>query len=274
MKQRIVTGLLLAAGLLSLMFWGSGDLVVAVIIALASIACVEFDRLFFESRSHTRRLRLCALVALSILAMRRSVSLGAVTAFLSFIAICVAHVMSAGGEPDFQKTVRSLALEWLGYMYVLCLGGFIVPVFEISSHGPFYLLLLFLIVFGGDTIAYFAGSRFGKRPLASSLSPKKTVEGALAAILLSTLVPAAWFFLVPGLPRSEPLLWKLLLFAPVGSLLGQFGDLLESLFKRSQSIKDSGSIFPGHGGLLDRIDGLALCSPVYYFYLSQVVFPA
>lgn len=272
MKQRIVTGLLLAAALLALLFYGSGDLVVAAIIALATIACTEFDKLFFETKSLPRRLRLAVLVSLTILAMRRSISLGAVAAFLSFIALGVTHVMRAGQDGDFQRTVRSLSLEWFGYGYVLCLGGFIVPLYEMPSHGPYYLLLLFLIVFGGDTVAYFAGTRFGRRPLAPGLSPKKSIEGALAAVAVSTLVPIAWFFLVPGLPRSEGLLWKLLLFAPIGSLLGQFGDLLESLFKRSQSCKDSGALFPGHGGLLDRIDGLALSAPVYYFYLSQVVF--
>jgi phosphatidate cytidylyltransferase len=136
-------------------------------------------------------------------------------------------------------------------------------------HGVGHLLLLFALVitWAGDTAAYFVGRAIGRHLFAPHLSPKKTWEGAVAsfaASLLVGLVFARWI--------SVPLP-HLLGMAAVGNAAGQVGDLLESAYKRSAGIKDSGSILPGHGGVLDRIDALILAIPVVWYYWILIYSP-
>ena len=111
------------------------------------------------------------------------------------------------------------------------------------------------MVFMGDTAAYFVGSWFGKHTLATRVSPKKTVEGALAAGVASVLAAIFWMKYLSNLDPMSTNGIRIMCIAPVISALAQFGDLFESVLKRSQHKKDSGSFLPGHGGLLDRLDG-------------------
>jgi phosphatidate cytidylyltransferase len=144
--------------------------------------------------------------------------------------------------------------------------------YSVSLHGwpvqgPPVLLFAMVIIWVGDTAAYFVGRAIGKHPLAPHLSPKKTWEGAVASFLGSLMVAVVFarFMTVP-LPH-------LLGMAAVGNVAGQVGDLLESAYKRSAGIKDSGSILPGHGGVLDRIDALILAIPVVWYYWILIYSP-
>ncbi len=129
------------------------------------------------------------------------------------------------------------------------------------------LLFALVITWVGDTAAYFVGRAIGKHALAPHLSPKKTWEGTVASFLGSLIVAVifARFMTVP-LPH-------LLGMAALGNVAGQVGDLLESAYKRSSGIKDSGSLLPGHGGVLDRIDALILAIPVVWYYWILVYSP-
>lgn len=128
-----------------------------------------------------------------------------------------------------------------------------------------WLLVLMLAVWGMDTAAYAVGKAIGRRKLCPSISPGKTVEGAVAALLASALlVSAAGHWL--GLPLHH----GLILGAGIG-VVGQVGDLFESMLKRRAGVKDSGTLLPGHGGILDRFDSLLLAAPLGYFYLRLVL---
>ncbi len=129
------------------------------------------------------------------------------------------------------------------------------------------LLFALVITWVGDSAAYFAGRSIGKHPLAPHLSPKKTWEGTLASFIGSLAVALAFaLFMAVPLPH-------LLGMAAVGNVGGQVGDLLESAYKRSAGIKDSGSLLPGHGGVLDRIDALILAIPVVWYYWILIYSP-
>ena len=136
-----------------------------------------------------------------------------------------------------------------------------------SREGPRLLLFALVITWAGDTVAYFVGRAMGKHPFAPHLSPKKTWEGAAASLVGSLLVGYAfsWWLSAP-VPH-------LLAMAGVGNLAGQAGDLLESAYKRSAGVKDSGALLPGHGGILDRIDALILAIPAVWYYWSLVYSP-
>jgi len=136
-----------------------------------------------------------------------------------------------------------------------------------GTEGPRILLFAMVIIWVGDSVAYFVGRSVGKHALAPHLSPKKTWEGTVASFLGSLLVALVFsrFTTVP--------LAHLLGMAAVGNVAGQVGDLLESAYKRSAGIKDSGSILPGHGGVLDRIDALILAIPVVWYYWIVIYSP-
>lgn len=138
--------------------------------------------------------------------------------------------------------------------------SFAVRLHGLEGVGPELLLFALVIVWVGDTAAYFVGRSIGKHKLAPRLSPQKTWEGAVASLIGSVLVGLAFSRWI-AVPLSH-----LLGMAAAGSVFGQVGDLLESAYKRSAGVKDSGSLLPGHGGILDRIDALILAIPVVWYY--------
>ncbi len=131
-----------------------------------------------------------------------------------------------------------------------------------GALGPGYVLMTLMFAWLADTGGYFSGRYFGKHKLYEAVSPKKTVEGlvgALSGAMLGALLAHFWY--LPGIPLVDALVLAL-----VGGLLGQLGDLGESLLKRSTGVKDSGEIVPGHGGMLDRLDALFVTSALVYLY--------
>jgi phosphatidate cytidylyltransferase len=125
------------------------------------------------------------------------------------------------------------------------------------------MLLLFAIIWAGDTAAYYCGRAYGRHLLAPKVSPKKTVEGAVAGLIGSMIAGTiGWMWIVRG--PSFRLVW----ISAITAVAGQIGDLAESVLKRSAGVKDSSSILPGHGGILDRLDSLLFATPVFYWFIS------
>jgi phosphatidate cytidylyltransferase len=156
--------------------------------------------------------------------------------------------------------------------------------------GAFWLLYLLLVVWAGDIFAYFVGRSVGRHLMAPRISPKKTWEGAAASLAASLLVGTLLFtyalqissFLLrlrlierrDGLFGLEkPDLWPVIVLNIALNIAAQLGDLVESLIKRGASVKDSGNILPGHGGMLDRIDALLFAAPLLWYYVAAVFPP-
>lgn len=164
------------------------------------------------------------------------------------------------GLPAAGISSSALLLVALPLSYTIRLHG-------ISPLGPYLLLFALVITWVGDTVAYFVGRGIGKHPLAPHLSPKKTWEGSAASFVGSLLAGAAFArWLHAPIPH-------LLAMAAVGNFAGQVGDLLESAYKRSAGVKDSGGLLPGHGGMLDRVDALILAIPVVWYYWTIIYSP-
>ncbi|SFV89194.1 Phosphatidate cytidylyltransferase [hydrothermal vent metagenome] len=129
------------------------------------------------------------------------------------------------------------------------------------------LILLFIIVWGADTFAYFSGKAFGKNKLAPNLSGGKTIEGVVGGLVGVLLMTGVWMVI------TENLNWEFLILAFITGIFSVIGDLYESIYKREAGAKDSGNILPGHGGLFDRLDGLLAATPVFMlgiFYLTTL----
>ncbi len=128
-----------------------------------------------------------------------------------------------------------------------------------TNNGMEWFFCLLAVVFAGDCGAYLFGATFGKTKIAPLLSPKKSMQGAVGGLLFSLATALGFSFLLPNTP-----IWVLVTCGLFGGILGQIGDFFESLVKRNAGVKDSGSIMPGHGGVLDRLDGVLLAAPLFY----------
>jgi phosphatidate cytidylyltransferase len=187
-------------------------------------------------------------------------------ATLSGFSILLLATQTLRFRADFTKMLTGVGVTLLGVIYIGFLGGFLVATrmgFENSLNLSTHLLAyFFLVLFGSDTGAYFAGRAFGKHKLAPSISPGKTVEGLVGGILAAGALAALatwWFF--PELPFK----WSIPL-SVVLAVAGVLGDLCESAMKRGAKTKDAASILPGHGGFLDRLDSLLFSAPILYYF--------
>jgi phosphatidate cytidylyltransferase len=163
-------------------------------------------------------------------------------------AVVVAGVATAMFY-EWTRLVRGWGALWYmgGFVYALLPALALLWVRE--RAGIDLLLWTFIVTWSTDIGAYLAGRSFGRRKLAPSISPGKTVEGLIGGVVAATLFGGAWVF---GIGLGKPLL----LFAPLFAIAAQVGDLFESAMKRRAGVKDSGGWLPGHGGVLDRLDGL------------------
>jgi len=175
-----------------------------------------------------------------------------------------------GGSEVPGAVAGRIGLSVLVYVYLAMLFGFILPIRNLeqsNSLGLLAVILLIATVKASDGAAYFAGRSFGKRKLAPALSPGKTIEGSLAAPLGGCFAAAIVIFVVAplifGRTVNRPW-WFTIVYGVVVTLAGMAGDLAESLLKRDAQIKDSGSMIPGMGGLLDVLDSLVFAAPVSF----------
>lgn len=210
------------------------------------------------------------IAALAILAAfyfhRHELVLAIVAAFV--IVELLVQLYSNSDKDDFGHVLADAAVRVFGVLYVAVLGGYIVALTVIESpiqKLPAKLLtLFFIVVFAGDTGAYYTGRTLGRHKLAPKVSPGKTIEGlvgGLAGNVIAALIAHYWFFPELKLEHAIPL-------AIVMGLLGATGDLCESMLKRGAKAKDAGKLIPGHGGLLDRLDSMLFNAPLlFYFYV-------
>lgn len=163
------------------------------------------------------------------------------------------------------RDIRQAAQEWslftAGLLYVPILLAQLL-LLRAEPYGYAWILLMLLIVMAGDSAAYYIGSAFGRHKLYPAVSPNKSIEGSLGGLagsVAGAFVARLTFF--PQLGVTDCLVMAILL-----GMLGQLGDLFESLLKRSCGVKDSGGIIPGHGGILDRLDSILFAAPAAWWY--------
>jgi phosphatidate cytidylyltransferase len=256
---RLVSGVALAASAVALVWFLPPPALLAVALVVAGLAFLEFAKLaravdaplpFLPSLAAT--LAACAAVALPWVHVP--------SLFGVIIVALAVSLMTSGlhGAP----LVHGAAAGMLAPVYIGLPLGALVGIHQLAGREG--VLTLIATVAASDTFQYYSGRTFGKRPLAPAISPKKTIEGAIGGFLLAplALVAIAYWWL----PRLDPAaVWV----AGLGMVMaGIAGDLFESSFKRAAGMKDSGSLIPGHGGVLDRIDALLFCAPLFYLLLT------
>lgn len=276
MLVRILTGLFLIPVVVILVWWAPPAVLIAASAIVAIVALVEFFDLGDRIGLHGFRkwTIVCTaalfyaqyslgLVETHNLAGGISIIREAAGGTLPIEAVLLMFVFGAvaiglGTRRSLHDVLPGISISSAGLLFVALPFSYIVRTYEIERIGRELVLFTLALVWAGDILAYFVGHSLGRLPMAPALSPKKTWEGAFANVLGSLLVAilfAKW------MQVETPIL---LITAALANIAGQAGDLIESAYKRGAVVKDSSSLLPGHGGMLDRIDSLILATPVVW----------
>lgn len=266
--QRLATALPLLPGLI-LLIWVPAlrPLFVVLVAALAALAAHEFCRMAVAAGiEDSRRITIPFAALLAVCAgLFDAWGYGTHTALLPVLFAVVTLHLCLG-----PRTIAGLSASVFGVMYTGYCGSFCIALHGMHPYGPGLLTFLIAVIACSDTAAYFVGKTLGRHKLAPVISPNKTVEGALAALVGAAGCAAVLYLLKTGLQWNAYPAWPLYVYVLVAvllSLVGQAGDLMESLMKRNANIKDSGILFPGHGGVLDRCDAMLFGGPALYWFV-------
>lgn len=261
MKTRVISALVALAVLITLYF-AFDQMGLVFICSMTTLLCVlEFyklaDKILPLSESSKVLMPIVTLLNFSALAFFPDKSLPFLAS--SFIVVSSFLILQIAREEDRLNSVFALALNLVGIIYVGIFPALITRL-VLNPSGPQLLLILLGIVFAGDTFAYFVGRRLGKTKLSPLVSPNKTREGSFGGLLGSLILGVGlfrWAYPQVGVGSS------IFISLAVGAS-AQMGDLFESLLKRLAQVKDSGRLMPGHGGALDRVDGVFFGAPIFY----------
>jgi phosphatidate cytidylyltransferase len=275
--KRIVTAIVLILAVFALIFLGQLWMITLFAAIVAELAAYEYLRLAaVGAEAHGAKLHIPAWwmalgTALAFIVTLPNFPVEAQLPVLSALTLAL-FAWNGFRAPLIQvlpDTAQGLfGLIWIAYPLTL------VPLLWKQEDGPALVLFLMVCVWAGDIAALYVGRAFGKHKLAPRLSPGKTWEGSIASIVGSMLAAGLVIYIADTLTArgntilhiSEPL-WQSLLIAAILNIAAQLGDLLESAVKRGAGVKDSGTMLPGHGGILDRIDALLLAAPILWLIL-------
>ena len=281
LSRRVIVALVGAPVAVAMLWWGDAALA-TLASALSAVAAWEFYRIARESGSSPLTYVGVAIAALVPLAthahylgvVRIPMMVPMLVALLVVAVVLFSRTIS-------QKPLDAAAITILGVIYT---GGTLSFAYGLryfdyaigDTAGALVVVLPVLLTWSSDVGAFFTGRLIGGPKLMPSVSPGKTISGAVGALVTTTVVCAVFveFLLKPyaGLAFTT---WGLLFFGVSISVVAQLGDLAESLFKRQAGVKDSGTLFPGHGGVLDRLDSIFFVLPVSYalFWLLLIAVP-
>jgi phosphatidate cytidylyltransferase len=269
---RVLSGVVLGAVFFALVWFSNATTLLVVAVVVSVLACHEYARLMRavgadlpEASTVIATLATLVTVPYPHVAWEAVVGIGVLVIALSaMVRTPPGSTSSDDGGHLFQTAVRGSAAGALSIVYLGLPLGALVGIHIYGGRNAVLLLIATIVV--SDTAQYYVGRLMGRRPLAPRLSPKKTIEGAAGGFVAA---PIFLYYAGPQLiPVARPLMIALLGIVLVAA--GIVGDLFESMLKRAAGFKDSSSLIPGHGGVLDRIDALLFATPVFYLYVRWV----
>ncbi len=264
--KRILTALVIVPVLVAVIGYAPAYCFLLLVAIAATLALDEFFSIASKSGLEVFRLpgHLCSVLLLASFYFSpgntRFSFLVLVSAGLLFLSLGLNRANPLAG------VLSGASATLLGVVYISGTLGLMVALRLAETHwgaGSQWIFFLLVVVWFGDTGAYYLGRALGRHPLATRISPKKTVEGAIGGVLGNLLAAMVGKqLLLPAAPLS-----RLVLLSVALGLVSQIGDLAESALKRGAGVKDSSNLLPGHGGMLDRIDGVLFASPLIYGYV-------
>lgn len=267
--KRVLTALVLIPLTLALVIKGPYWLITPVVALVAELALWEYLTLADSSSARTQRIP--ALIAVAVLFYFTFYRPELIAPLIG--AITLALLITAAFRSPLNRVLADAAFSLFGILYI-GLSLTTLPLLSQQDNGASLIIFLLFVVWAGDTTALYIGRTWGRRKLAPKLSPGKSWEGSFASMAGSLLITGLLYWLALYLQAhgittlSYPgsvLRW--LILAIIVNIAAQVGDLVESAIKRGAGVKDSGTLLPGHGGVLDRIDALLLAAPVLWYAL-------
>lgn len=267
--SRSLTGLVFIGAIISSILF-SRIIFAILFLGVALLALYEFFRLLNSDKKIKVRIVSGSIALILMYASIALVSLGYVGKQLLLINLLIpVFIFISELYQKNESPILNIALTILGLIYVglplALLNMFFNPEFARGEYHPGILLGFFVIIWTYDSFAYLSGVLLGRHRLFPRISPKKSWEGTLGGFIFGLL---ASFILSKFFTEFDLINW--LIIASIIMIFGTFGDLSESMIKRSLKIKDSGKILPGHGGLLDRFDAVLLSAPAVFVYLNLI----
>ena len=264
LKERILSAAVFAPALLGVLWIGGNALKISMLV-LALLMSWEFFRMCGARITGPQRI-LGYFLTLTVAGFLLGWNFGVAMIVLLPLAVLGLMVVALWGEQNFSERLISMGLLSLGVGYAGGLIVFLALLRDWPEHGLAFGLCALFCTWGADTGAYFCGRAFGKTKLAPMVSPNKTIEGAIGGVITAVLVA---LFVWKAFALTIPLIWMVSI-GVVAGVLGVLGDLCESLLKRATDTKDSSQLIPGHGGVLDRFDGVMFVAPSVYCLLVLV----
>jgi len=262
--SREITAAIASPIVIWLIGWSHEYVFDAVIAIVAVLALIEFINLG-KHKGYDIPVALCVVIVIIIVSAfiveHLSVEIGV---FAALLFIPASYVFS---RKPLEDSLPSSAVAVLATTYVGMLTGSLIRLRNDFPEGWKLVFFLLLVVWLGDSGAYYVGKKFGKHKLSPRISPKKTIEGlagGMATSIIAAVVIHFTFF--RNFPLHHAIIAGVLL-----SFAGVVGDLAESMWKRSADVKDSGTLLPGHGGFLDRFDSILFTAPILYCYWTLIV---
>lgn len=270
MTTRILTGIALLALLFAALYFGGW---VFSVLWVASVCIAMYEEFHALYRAGHRPVAWPSWVALIIavpgfLLLREMAGMPLLLMLILFTMVMVSAGVFFRPEPKLEDLMMSVLPLFSIVLPGLCMLALarVTPVAE----QRIFLSLAFFIPVLGDSFAYFVGVRFGRVKLAPEISPKKTVEGAAAGLFGSVLTAVIIYLVSSAVTVVAVPFYHFLILGLLGGLIGQIGDLFASIVKRHCQIKDFGHIFPGHGGMMDRLDSILLVAVLVYTYQAML----
>lgn len=251
MKQRIVTGLIAGIGFFIVLYLG-GYWFAGLLLILSMIGYDEFLRM--NALKGNKTIELLGFLGVFCLTLQWQ-NTGITPSHLVWLFMFL--FMAATVISKNKITIDHIAMAFIGMVYIGIGFHYMIATRDMAENGLFWTLLVFLCIWSTDSGAYFVGSKLGKTPLWPTISPKKSVEGAIGGIVISIVVALAFAWYRPEVLHYVQAVW----IGFVIAVVGQLGDLIQSAYKRVKGIKDTGAILPGHGGVLDRTDSWMIVFP-------------
>ncbi|WP_422092037.1 phosphatidate cytidylyltransferase [Tenacibaculum ovolyticum] len=258
---RSISGLVYAIIFISAILF-SAESYIALISIFSAICVFEFSRIL-NLKNSIPYLLLAGVIVLSIIAIPPYID-SFLIAF-SFIGLIGLLYYLISTKPIKTATISQKITLHITYL-ILPFYYLIKLPFIGNDYHPNIIILIILMIWTNDSFAFFVGKNFGKHKLFESVSPKKTIEGFIGGLLFAIIAG----FLI-GKYSTYFSISNWIIIAVIVAVFGSLGDLVESKFKRQAKVKDSGTIMPGHGGLLDRLDSLFFLAPFVYFYIHYIM---